>query len=655
MKGQGATAVTWSGWNFCNGAKGPFTLEPYTHPRIPRLADCWIHDVQRITPYDNEVRFDQDRRTSINALARHKEWYLARKCQYPAPAAALKGGDNDASWNVSGGWHVMFKSGIVNTKKALEFACPCSSLPPHRCQRKYTGPGSMNQPFVVHGMTNSPATASLGPGAGYYAGTYDIGPDDDDDDDYAENHTSSVHQRRSLRRRQLEAALHQHMQDWIQYWQAEQQQRQPGNQPVPPEPRTEPQPPWPMTPNSSFLFTVWSRRPDPTPSFTTTTNATTKLVFYQGVRTSPSYPSLMNYLRSNQVKAQRQRTTSPTNDGFDGGYGGYPWGGFGVMQHAVGTYGALGTTHLHVTVQFRSIPHSDNNNDGEDDRIRMQFYLPEWGGCWKLDGSPCTGGGGSPGHPAMDWPKDDVTRYICFVALPSPSMYQRGCSPLNLHKCPPYHILSSSSSSSTQEGTNGSPPSGLKVYRNDTQRFPYHCYFLHCYAPNDPTAPVGETCDPYSNPNPQEILQLLPCEEWGEHGFPTQPLTSNDTHTAMTFHLDVGSLGARVFLQGHEPPLQEAPFHDPNSSMSSSNHTSTTTSIHQPPDDYATYPGWNRRVWESFEIGPEYTDRHAQPETSNMIRWEVQDWDVQIPIAAAQAMERRQHYMPQEHHQQLEQ
>ena len=27
------------------------------------------------------------------------------------------------------------------------------------------------------------------------------------------------------------------------------------------------------------------------------------------------------------------------------------------------------------------------------------------------------------------------------------------------------------------------------------------------------------TCDPYSNPNPQELVQMLPCEEWGMHGF----------------------------------------------------------------------------------------------------------------------------------------
>ena len=33
---------------------------------------------------------------------------------------------------------------------------------------------------------------------------------------------------------------------------------------------------------------------------------------------------------------------------------------------------------------------------------------------------------------------------------------------------------------------------GSNVYRNDTERFPYSCYYEHCWAPNDPTVPEGE-------------------------------------------------------------------------------------------------------------------------------------------------------------------
>ena len=48
---------------------------------------------------------------------------------------------------------------------------------------------------------------------------------------------------------------------------------------------------------------------------------------------------------------------------------------------------------------------------------------------------------------------------------------------------------------------------GSKVYRNDTERFPYECYYEHCWAPHDPTVPPGEvTCDPFSNPNPQYAI-----------------------------------------------------------------------------------------------------------------------------------------------------
>ena len=97
---------------------------------------------------------------------------------------------------------------------------------------------------------------------------------------------------------------------------------------------------------------------------------------------------------------------------------------------------------------------------------------------------------------------------------------------------------------------------------------------------------------------------MLPCEEWGMHGFPTRPGIGWIGDSRL-WTLDVGGLGSRVFLQGAEP----API--------------ATTA--EPSGIARNFPG-NNRSWISFEIGPE------SPEDRNIVRWEVQDVDVQIPL-----------------------
>ena len=97
---------------------------------------------------------------------------------------------------------------------------------------------------------------------------------------------------------------------------------------------------------------------------------------------------------------------------------------------------------------------------------------------------------------------------------------------------------------------------------------------------------------------------MLPCEEWGMHGFPTRPGIGWIGDSRL-WTLDVGGLGSRVFLQGAEP----API--------------ATTA--EPSGIARNFPG-NNRSWISFEIGPE------SPEDHNIVRWEVQDVDVQIPL-----------------------
>ena len=216
-----------------------------------------------------------------------------------------------------------------------------------------------------------------------------------------------------------------------------------------------------------------------------------------------------------------------------------------------------------------------------------QFYLPELSGCWKLDGSPCDG------HVLTD-----VTRYVCFILAAN---IKSQCRPDNQRACPPYH---------TDADT------GMRVYRNNTAQFPYECYYLYCRAPNDNNVDSAGACDPYSNPNPQELMQLLPCSQWGRHGFPSHPGQGwlGDTRHWV---LDVGALGAQVYLGGKEPhPVDK-------------NAVSTSRRVTALPKGY---PGVNRS-WISFEIGPEQMSAASSPDGS-LVLWEVEGWDVQVPVDA---------------------
>ena len=142
------------------------------------------------------------------------------------------------------------------------------------------------------------------------------------------------------------------------------------------------------------------------------------------------------------------------------------------------------------------------------------------------------------------------------------------------------------------------------VLRNDTARFPYQCYYLYC-APAAAGLPATAQCDPYSNPAPQELQQLLPCDEWTVHGFPRhgEGWVGDDT----LWQLDVGGLGARVYLTGDEPVA-------PALARNAAGVNGTASD----------WPGM-RRSWISFEVGPEQSDGSG----TAMARWEVTEWDVQ--------------------------
>lgn len=271
-------------------------------------------------------------------------------------------------------------------------------------------------------------------------------------------------------------------------------------------------------------------------------------VFYNTMNTSPKYPWLMNYLRANDVS---------------GGYGGYPFAqGRGLMFGPV-------TSAAQVDVRLNILNPGAPSN---------QFYLPEISGCWKLDGSPCDGD-----------VETDITRYLCFITNPT---VKAACSATSQTTCPPYHARFD----------------GSVVWRNDTANFPYSCYHLYCSppgAPQFPGFPTG-TCDPFSNPNPQELQQVLPCAEWAPHGFPSVP-GQGWVGDDRLWHLDAGGLAARLFLTGTEPALRGAP---PMTAPGS--------------QGVAAWPGLGR-TWVSFEVGPEQYGL-----SSEMVRWEVSEWDVQL-------------------------
>jgi len=240
--------------------------------------------------------------------------------------------------------------------------------------------------------------------------------------------------------------------------------------------------------------------------------------------TSVRFPWLMVYHRS---------------DGISGGNGGYPWDGRGVLLRPVSEPVFL--LQIYLDVQL------DTSNSA-------QFYLPEFSGCWKDDGTECDGD-----------LITDVTRYGCFI-LHSPA--HRACQPTNQRACPRWHVASD----------------GARIYRNDTKLFPYQCYHNWCGPPNSNEIPANEKCDPYSNPVSQELMQIVPCAEWGAYGFPARD-GEGWIGDPRVWQMNVGGLGNKLAWTGVEK---------------------------------------ESRTWLSFEVGPE---NFAVNQT---FKWTITDWDVLV-------------------------
>ncbi|PIA37917.1 hypothetical protein AQUCO_02900046v1 [Aquilegia coerulea] len=251
-------------------------------------------------------------------------------------------------------------------------------------------------------------------------------------------------------------------------------------------------------------------------------------VFNHKLKTSKKYPWLMLYLRADATK------------GFSGGY------------------------HYDTRGMMKMLPESPNFkvrltlDIKKGGGPKSQFYLIDIGSCWKNNGSPCDGD-----------VLTDVTRYSEMIINPAT---QAWCSPTGLKNCPPYHIT----------------PNNIKIYRNDTANFPYGAYHFYC-APGNAKhleMPVA-TCDPYSNPQAQEIMQLLPHPIWAEYGYPTKQGDGWEGDPR-TWELDVGGLSSRLYF-----------YQDPGT----------------PPA---------KRIWTSMDVGTEIfiTDQEEVAE------WTLSDFDV---------------------------
>ncbi|GAB2226499.1 hypothetical protein Droror1_Dr00022309 [Drosera rotundifolia] len=253
-------------------------------------------------------------------------------------------------------------------------------------------------------------------------------------------------------------------------------------------------------------------------------------VFRHTLKTSNKYPWLMLYLRA---------------DATTGSSGGYPYETRGMLKI------------LPESPNFKVKLHLDVQKGGGP---KSQFYLVDIGSCWKNNGDPCDGD-----------LLTDVTRYSEMIINPETPAW---CGPSSIKACPPFHIT----------------PDNVKIHRTNTSHFPYKAYHYYCGPGNaqhmeDP----HDFCDPYSNPQAQEIVQLLPHPIWGAYGYPTKP-GQGWVGDPRTWELDVGGLSSRLYF-----------YQDPGS----------------PPA---------KRIWTSIDVGTEIFVSN----TEQVAQWTLSDFDVII-------------------------
>ncbi|KAK6803943.1 hypothetical protein RDI58_001727 [Solanum bulbocastanum] len=255
-------------------------------------------------------------------------------------------------------------------------------------------------------------------------------------------------------------------------------------------------------------------------------------VFKHKLRTSKLYPWLMLYLRADATK------------GFSGGY------------------------HYDTRGILKILPESPNFKVKLTLDVKVgggpksQFYLIDIGSCWKNNGAPCNGD-----------VLTDVTRYSEMIINPETAAW---CSPTNIGNCPPFHIT----------------PNNTKIYRNNTSHFPYSAYHYYCAPGNaEHLEKPYSTCDPYSNPQAQELLQLLPHPIWADYGYPTKQ-GDGWVGDGRTWELDVGGLSSRLYFY----------------------------------QDRGTLPA--RRIWTSLDVGTEI----FVSDKDEVAEWTLSDFDVLLTL-----------------------
>ncbi|XP_010665508.3 uncharacterized protein LOC104882806 [Beta vulgaris subsp. vulgaris] len=254
-------------------------------------------------------------------------------------------------------------------------------------------------------------------------------------------------------------------------------------------------------------------------------------VFHHVLKTSKRFPWLMLYLRSDAIQ------------GFSGGY-------------HYDTRGMIKTKYL-VSPNFK-VRFTLNVTKGGGSK--SQFYLMDMGSCWKNNGQPCDGDVTS-----------DVTRYSEMIITPETKSW---CRPHKVELCPPYHTFSN----------------GSRVHREDTRNYPYDAYHMYCGPGNGKhLAEPNRRCDPFSNPQAQEILQILPHPVWGEYGYPTKK-GEGWIGDSKTWLLDVGRMSQNLYF-----------YQDPG-----------------------TQP--IKRRWSSIDLGVEV---YRDPD--QVVEWTVSDFDILVP------------------------
>ncbi|KAK4391289.1 hypothetical protein Sango_2192200 [Sesamum angolense] len=258
--------------------------------------------------------------------------------------------------------------------------------------------------------------------------------------------------------------------------------------------------------------------------------STSSWILSHKLTTSSKYPWLMLYLRADAA------------NGFNGGY---HYNGRGIM------------TKLPESPNFKVRLTLDVKQGGGPN---SQFYLLDIGSCWKNNGDPCDGD-----------VLTDVTRYSEMIINPATTSW---CRPDKLLSCPPYHISST----------------GEIIHRNDTSRFPYSAYHLYCAPGNAKYLEKPyDICDPYSNPQAQELVQILPHPEWAVHGYPERK-GDGWIGDPRTWELDTGALSSRLYF-----------YQDPGTKLA-------------------------KRVWSSINVG---TEIYVSPNGATA-EWTVTDFDVLV-------------------------